>query len=58
MQSFPHTAWAERVPRELLETTPKKERERQEAINEMIYSEEVYRGDLDILHEVSKTTKD
>ncbi|KAI9253531.1 CNH domain-containing protein [Phascolomyces articulosus] len=51
-KSFPHTAWAERVPRELLENTPKKERERQEAINEMIYSEEVYRGDLDILHEV------
>ncbi|KAI9488223.1 CNH domain-containing protein [Zychaea mexicana] len=51
-KSFPHTAWAERVPRELLENTPKKERERQEAINEMIYSEEVYRGDLDTLHEV------
>ncbi|KAI8138328.1 CNH domain-containing protein [Fennellomyces sp. T-0311] len=51
-KSYPHQAWAERVPRELLESTPKKERERQEAINEMIYSEEVYRGDLDTLHEV------
>lgn len=51
-KTFPHTAWAERVPRELLENTPKRERDRQEAINEMIYSEEVYRSDLDTLRDV------
>ncbi|KAG0184514.1 RHO1 GDP-GTP exchange protein 2 [Apophysomyces sp. BC1034] len=50
--SYPHMAWAQRVPRELLESVSKRERDRQEAINEMIYSEEVYRDDLDTLHEV------
>ncbi|KAI8384468.1 CNH domain-containing protein [Radiomyces spectabilis] len=50
--SYPHTAWAQRVPRELLESVSKRERDRQEAINEMIYSEEVYRNDLDTLHEL------
>ncbi|KAF7730944.1 RHO1 GDP-GTP exchange protein 2 [Apophysomyces ossiformis] len=52
MTSYPHMAWAQRVPRELLESVSKRERDRQEAINEMIYSEEVYRDDLDTLHEV------
>ncbi|CAO3589804.1 unnamed protein product [Absidia cylindrospora] len=50
--SYPHTAWAERAPRELLESISKRERDRQEAINEMIYSEEVYRNDLDTLHDL------
>ncbi|KAI9314751.1 CNH domain-containing protein [Dichotomocladium elegans] len=48
----PTAAWAQRVPKEVLESTPKRERERQEAINEMIYSEEVYLRDLQTLNEV------
>lgn len=48
----PHMAWAQRVPRELLASLSKKEIARQEAINEMIYSEEVYKKDLETLSEV------
>ncbi|KAL0142361.1 CNH domain-containing protein [Mucor lusitanicus] len=48
----PHMAWAQRVPRELLESLSKREIARQEAINEMIYSEEVYKKDLETLSEV------
>ncbi|KAL9560055.1 hypothetical protein MBANPS3_000120 [Mucor bainieri] len=48
----PHMAWAQRVPRELLESLSKREIARQEAINEMIYSEEVYKRDLETLSEV------
>ncbi|CAO3610747.1 unnamed protein product [Cunninghamella blakesleeana] len=50
--SYPHKAWAERVPTELLEKITQHERDRQEAINEIIYSEEVYRNDLNTLHEL------
>lgn len=48
----PQMAWAQRVSRELLESLSKKEIARQEAINEMIYSEEVYKKDLETLSEV------
>lgn len=48
----PHMAWAQRIPRELLESLSKREIARQEAINEMIYSEEVYKKDLETLSEV------
>ncbi|EPB91562.1 hypothetical protein HMPREF1544_01484 [Mucor circinelloides 1006PhL] len=48
----PHMAWAQRVPRELLASLSKREIARQEAINEMIYSEEVYKKDLETLSEV------
>ncbi|KAK4519118.1 uncharacterized protein ATC70_009349 [Mucor velutinosus] len=48
----PHMAWAQRVPQELLESLSKREIARQEAINEMIYSEEVYKKDLETLSEV------
>ncbi|ORZ21220.1 CNH domain-domain-containing protein [Absidia repens] len=50
--SYPHISWAERAPKELLDSISKREWERQEAINEMIYSEEVYRNDLDTLHDL------
>ncbi|KAL0081610.1 CNH domain-containing protein [Phycomyces blakesleeanus] len=50
--SYPHSAWAARVPTELLESLSSREKARQEAINELIYSEEQYRDDLDILHDV------
>lgn len=48
----PQMAWAQRVPKELLETLSKREIARQEAVNEMIYSEEVYKNDLDTLSDV------
>lgn len=48
----PHMAWAQRVPKSLLESLSKREIARQEAINEMIYSEEVYKNDLETLSEV------
>lgn len=48
----PQMAWAQRVPKALLESISKKEIARQEAINEMIYSEEVYKNDLDTLSDV------
>ncbi|KAI8888823.1 hypothetical protein K501DRAFT_135274, partial [Backusella circina FSU 941] len=46
------SAWAQRVSQTLLDSIPKKERERQEAINEMVYSEVVYNKDLETLAEV------
>ncbi|CEI92519.1 hypothetical protein RMCBS344292_06775 [Rhizopus microsporus] len=45
-------AWAQNVPKELLETLSKREIARQEAINEMIYSERAYKNDLDTLNDV------
>ncbi|KAI9012022.1 CNH domain-containing protein [Phycomyces nitens] len=53
--SYPHSAWAARVPKELLDSLSSREKARQEAINELIYSEEQYRDDLNILHEVYVT---
>ncbi|KAI9478501.1 MAG: CNH domain-containing protein [Benjaminiella poitrasii] len=50
--STTQTAWAQRVPREILETLSKKEIARQEAINELIYSEDVYKRDLETLAEI------
>lgn len=50
--THPHIAWAERASKELLSSLSKKEIARQEAINEMIYSEEVYKNDLETLSEV------
>lgn len=44
-------AWAQRVPKELLRSLSKREIARQEAINELIYSEQVYKNDLDTLVE-------
>ncbi|KAI8973277.1 CNH domain-containing protein [Mycotypha africana] len=46
------TAWSQRVSKELLQSLTKKEIERQEAINELIYSEYVYKRDLETLAEV------
>lgn len=51
----PQMAWAQRVSKVLLKSLSKKEIARQEAINEMIYSEEVYKNDLDTLSEVIVT---
>ncbi|KAI7887930.1 CNH domain-containing protein [Mucor mucedo] len=48
-------AWAQRVPKVLLRSLSKKEVARQEAINEMIYSEEIYKNDLDTLSQVIVT---
>lgn len=48
-------AWAERVPKVLLHSLSKREVARQEAINEMIYSEEVYKNDLDTLSQIIVT---
>ncbi|KAI8637500.1 CNH domain-containing protein [Parasitella parasitica] len=48
----PQMAWAQKVPKKLLENLSKKEIARQEAINEMIYSEEAYKRDLNTLSEV------
>ncbi|CAM0136841.1 Rho guanine nucleotide exchange factor [Umbelopsis sp. WA50703] len=52
-EDTPHSirAWAANVPKELLESTPKDEIARQEAIYEFVYSEEDYNKDLNILHE-------
>ncbi|GAA5798902.1 hypothetical protein HPULCUR_004309 [Helicostylum pulchrum] len=44
-------AWAQRAPKELLRSLSKREIARQEAINELIYSERVYKKDLDTLVE-------
>ncbi|KAG2232198.1 hypothetical protein INT48_004126 [Thamnidium elegans] len=44
-------AWVQRVPKELLSSLSKREIARQEAINELIYSEQVYKNDLDTLVE-------
>ncbi|OBZ84067.1 Rho1 guanine nucleotide exchange factor 1 [Choanephora cucurbitarum] len=46
-----HIAWAQKVPKSLLKTLSKREIARQEAINEIIYSEAVYKRDLEILSE-------
>jgi hypothetical protein len=48
----PEKAWSAHVSQSLLDSISKEEIHRQEAINEMIYSEEKYRKDLDILSEV------
>lgn len=50
--THPQMAWAQRVSKELLSTLSKREIARQEAINEMIYSEEVYKNDLETLAKV------
>lgn len=51
----PQVAWAQRVSKVLLRSLSKREIARQEAINEMIYSEEVYKNDLDTLSETIVT---
>ncbi|KAI8380251.1 CNH domain-containing protein [Blakeslea trispora] len=47
-----HMAWAQKVPKELLKMLSKKEIARQEAMNEIIYSEEIYKKDLETLSEL------
>jgi hypothetical protein len=42
------------VPKEILLATPEPEIKRQEAIHEVIYTEEDYVRDLNLLDEVSK----
>ena len=44
--------WGMRVPREFYDTVDPKERDRQEAINEVIYGEEQYLKDMELLQEV------
>lgn len=41
------------MPREILQNTPESEIKRQEAIHEIIYTEEDYVRDLNLLEEVS-----
>ncbi|CAO3695191.1 unnamed protein product [Umbelopsis ramanniana] len=52
-ENVPHSvrAWAPNVPEELRNGTPKHEIARQEAIYEIVYSEEQYNNDLKVLHE-------
>jgi hypothetical protein len=45
-------AWSANIPRELLQSLPAKEINRQEALNEFIYTEEDYVRDLNLLDEV------
>ncbi|KAI7867137.1 CNH domain-containing protein [Spinellus fusiger] len=45
-------AWSANVPRDILQTTPEQEIKRQEAIHELIYSEEDYVRDLNLLDEL------
>lgn len=51
-QSNSQLAWAQQAPKELLTSLSKREIARQEAINEMIYSEQVYKNDLETLIQV------
>lgn len=48
-------AWQASVPREILQSTPEQEVKRQEAIHELIYTEEDYARDLNLLDDVSQT---
>lgn len=48
--------WSNTVSRETLQKTPAKEMKRQEAIYELIYTEEDYVRDLNLLDEVSGMT--
>ncbi|CAO3610519.1 unnamed protein product [Cunninghamella blakesleeana] len=50
--SYSHKTWSEHVSKTLLESMTQRERDRQEAINEIIYSEQVYHNDLNTLHEL------
>ncbi|KAI8062119.1 CNH domain-containing protein [Gongronella butleri] len=50
-----YVAWGQQVDRELFESTPQRERDRQEAINEVIFNEENYMKDLITIHEVMVT---
>lgn len=45
-------AWSANVPKEVLDSVSKDEQKRQEAIYELIYTEEDYVRDLDLLDEV------
>lgn len=46
-------AWSATVSKEVLQNTPHQEIARQEAIHELIYTEEDYVRDLNLLDEVS-----
>ena len=46
--------WGQRVDPEFYETIEPRERDRQEAMNEVTYGEEQYLKDLEIMHEVLK----
>ncbi|ORX47229.1 hypothetical protein DM01DRAFT_1339245 [Hesseltinella vesiculosa] len=50
-----YVPWGKQVARELYDSTPKREKERQEAINELIFNEENYMKDLTTMHEVMVT---
>jgi chitodextrinase len=50
-------AWSATVAKEVLQSTPNKEIARQEAIHELIYTEEDYVRDLNLLDEVKYWTK-
>lgn len=44
--------WGQRMDPEFYQSVDKRERDRQEAINEIIYGEEQYLKDLELLREV------
>ena len=44
--------WGQRVDPEFYDTIESRERDRQEAMNEVTYGEEQYLKDLEIMHEV------
>lgn len=50
-----HTSetWGQQIDPEIYQTIEQHERDRQEAMNEIVYTEEQYQRDLEILHEVS-----
>lgn len=45
--------WGQRMDPEFYQSVDKRERDRQEAINEIIYGEEQYLKDLELLRQVS-----
>jgi hypothetical protein len=48
--------WSETVPREIFDSCSDTEKKRQEAINEVIYTERDFVRDLEYLRDVSEST--